>query len=848
MSLKRFFNFLDDDNKTKKKINTNKNEVDDEKIINDEGEKIKDEKKYKEEGEQEKSEELPKEEKKGGKRRGRKKQTDDKKNDDDNDQNENYKINDQSQTTLNKIEEKKKGNDNKKKRGRKSKKDIDVIKDDTNEHNKDDAKEQNKDDAKEQNKDDTYEPNNNHTNEPNNNLTNEPNNNHTNEPNNNHTNEPNNNHTNEPNNNHTNEPNNNLTNEPNNNHTNEQNKDDTNEPNNNHTNEQNKDIICDQSKNVINNQSTHYGNQNDHGDPPSYDLKNKNEKDNISNDKDNTNDDKNCKKIEPPSQILLNTPPPPSGQPPTGIQNVSHNSPPVPPTCPPPPTPPAPPGQPTQSNYPSQYYNMYNNMSVENYMGYPYYYSQYYNVGPHQSNAISIDPNKEKQLNNNSNVSDGGKMKTDLFSPGNNYDKDINTDENNKNMSILGNNVSNYYMNNPINNYYNMYNYNYMNGMNNVNTLNTINPINPMTYNYYYDNIGMYDNNKMVDENVLNYCSILDKSIELMKKSDKVKEILKTPARLQITQEELNKIEYTEGSEQYNIWFGKYVTDRYDKSVKGSSTPRFVAKYKCNPTKDSGYTKADKSYTSKQYFCIYFARGCCAYGHNCLYKHRIPNENDELEFEASVDIFGREKFNTFKDDMTGVGTFNNDCRTLFIGSIFINNINQVPVIEKILYEEFLPFGNIEYVRYIPNKNIAFIQFTNRVNAEFAKIAMSDQPIENYSTALTIKWAFEIKNQPHNLIQYYNNPFIYGNTNQVISSTWENYLMQQQYGNHPMYANMNHMYNNTNIYPLDNNNNINSNVGVLPNTSLSEHQKKINDRSANLNNSLNKIDQMFDIQN
>ncbi|KNG77811.1 cell cycle control protein cwf2 [Plasmodium falciparum IGH-CR14] len=843
MSLKRFFNFLDDDNKTKKKINTNKNEVDDEKIINDEGEKIKDEKKYKEEGEQEKSEELPKEEKKGGKRRGRKKQTDDKKNDDDNDQNENYKINDQSQTTLNKIEEKKKGNDNKKKRGRKSKKDIDVIKDDTNEHNKDDAKEQNKDD--------TYEPNNNHTNEPNNNLTNEPNNNHTNEPNNNHTNEPNNNHTNEPNNNHTNEPNNNLTNEPNNNHTNEQNKDDTNEPNNNHTNEQNKDIICDQSKNVINNQSTHYGNQNDHGDPPSYDLKNKNEKDNISNDKDNTNDDKNCKKIEPPSQILLNTPPPPSGQPPTGIQNVSHNSPPVPPTCPPPPTPPAPPGQPTQSNYPSQYYNMYNNMSVENYMGYPYYYSQYYNVGPHQSNAISIDPNKEKQLNNNSNVSDGGKMKTDLFSPGNNYDKDINTDENNKNMSILGNNVSNYYMNNPINNYYNMYNYNYMNGMNNVNTLNTINPINPinpMTYNYYYDNIGMYDNNKMVDENVLNYCSILDKSIELMKKSDKVKEILKTPARLQITQEELNKIEYTEGSEQYNIWFGKYVTDRYDKSVKGSSTPRFVAKYKCNPTKDSGYTKADKSYTSKQYFCIYFARGCCAYGHNCLYKHRIPNENDELEFEASVDIFGREKFNTFKDDMTGVGTFNNDCRTLFIGSIFINNINQVPVIEKILYEEFLPFGNIEYVRYIPNKNIAFIQFTNRVNAEFAKIAMSDQPIENYSTALTIKWAFEIKNQPHNLIQYYNNPFIYGNTNQVISSTWENYLMQQQYGNHPMYANMNHMYNNTNIYPLDNNNNINSNVGVLPNTSLSEHQKKINDRSANLNNSLNKIDQMFDIQN
>ncbi|SOV11942.1 RNA-binding protein, putative [Plasmodium gaboni] len=826
MSLKRFFNFLDDDNKTKKKINTNKNEVDDDKIINDEEEKIiTDETKYKEEDEQEKGEhekeaELPKEEKKGGKRRGRKKQTDDKKNDH-NDESENHKIDQESQPTLNKIEEEKKADDNKKKRGRKSKKDNDINKGDTNKDdiNKDDINKDdiNKDDINkgDTNKDDINKDdiNKDDTNKDDINKD---------------------------------DINKDDTNKD------DTNKDDTNKDDTNKDDTNKDDTNKDDIKNNISNNKEKTDNDNN--------LNN-----NIK-DKENNNEDKNCKKIHSPNQTLSNTPRPPSGHPPTGIQNISHNLPPVPPNLPPPPTPPAPPGQPNQANYPSQYYNMYNNMSVENYMGYPYYYSQYYNVAPHQSSSISMDPNKDKQLNNinsnnsnSNNVVDGGRLKNDLLSTPNNYDKDINTDENNKNMSIYGNNISNYYMNNPINNYYNMYNYNYMTGMNNVNT------INPLTYNYYYDGIGMYDNNKMVDENVLNYCSILDKSIELMKKSDKVKEILKTPARLQITQEELNKIEYTEGNEQYNIWFGKYVTDRYDKSVKGSSTPRFVAKYKCNPTKDSGYTKADKSYTSKQYFCIYFARGCCAYGHNCLYKHRIPNENDELEFEASVDIFGREKFNTFKDDMTGVGSFNNDCRTLFIGSIFINNINQVPIIEKILYEEFLPFGNIEYVRYIPNKNIAFIQFTNRVNAEFAKIAMSDQPIENYSTALTIKWAFEFKNQPHNVIQYYNNPYIYGNTNQVISSTWENYLMQQQYGNHTMYTNMNHMYNNTNIYPLDNNinnnnnninnnninnnnNNINSNIALGGNASLSEHQKKINDRSANLNNSLNKIDQMFDIQN
>ncbi|CRG97928.1 RNA-binding protein, putative [Plasmodium gallinaceum] len=478
-------------------------------------------------------------------------------------------------------------------------------------------------------------------------------------------------------------------------------------------------------------------------------------------------------------------------------------------------------------NYQNSYYNMYN-MNSENYMNYPYYYNQYYNVV--QSNPFNNDINKE----NSYNINELQKNKKENLIQRNNFENEFNMDDNN--TSNLMRNISNVYVNNPINNslnnqidytsnnqmnnsmnnYYSMYNYNYMNNMNNMN------------YNYYY---GLYDKgydyNKNIENNMksYDYCSLIDKSIELMKKSDKVKEILKTPARLQITQDELNKIEYTEGNEQYNIWFGKYVTDRFDKSSK--NTPRFVAKYKCNPIKDSGYTKADKVYNSKQYFCIYFARGCCAYGHNCLYKHRIPNENDEIEFEASIDIFGREKFNTFKDDMTGVGNFNNDCRTLFIGSIYINNLNEVSLIEKILYDEFINFGNIDYVRFIPNKNIAFIQFTNRVNAEFAKVAMSDQPIENHSTALTIKWAFELKNQPHHLIQYYNNPYIY-NQNQIISSTWENYIMQQQYNN-VMFNDYNNINNNSNA-------------------AFTAHYKKINDRCNNLNNSLNKIDQMFDMQN
>lgn len=382
--------------------------------------------------------------------------------------------------------------------------------------------------------------------------------------------------------------------------------------------------------------------------------------------------------------------------------------------------------------------------------------------------------------------------------------------------------------NNPVDNYY-MYNYNYMN--------------NPNCSNYYYmyDNKGYeYHPKESESEKAYDFSAVIDKSLEIMKRNNKVKEILKHPARLQITPEELNKYEYTEGSDNYNIWFGKYVTDRYDKSAKHIT--RFVAKYKCNPQKDSGYTKADRIYNSKQFFCIYFARGCCAYGSNCLYKHRVPTENDELEFEHTVDIFGREKYSTYKDDMSGVGCFNSDCRTLFIGSVFINNFNDAPKVEKLLYDEFSNFGNVDYVRYIPNKNIAFVQYSNRVNAEFAKVAMSDQPLENHSTALTIKWAYEYKHPPNSYAHYYNTPYIY-NQNQMISPTWGNYLMQQQYATN---SGNNHMRTHMNGHPLGYPNSGNAPTMYTDYANMyASHYKKGNDRCNNINNNVHQMDQMYE---
>ncbi|SBT71726.1 pre-mRNA-splicing factor CWC2, putative [Plasmodium malariae] len=504
--------------------------------------------------------------------------------------------------------------------------------------------------------------------------------------------------------------------------------------------------------------------------------------------------------------------------------------------------------------------NANSNANVDNHANYPYYYNQYYN---NMAPPNPFNNNVPIRNNNYNSINDVQKTRKDYVNEKNNLGNEYNMNDN-----IAPGGVGHFggaYMPQAMNNYYNMYNYNYVNNsmgnmgnmgsMTNMGNMTNMTNMNSVNYNYYYN---MYDYNRGMETDVrpYGYCSLIDKSIELMKKSDKVKEMLKNPARLQVTQEELNKIDYTEGNEQYNIWFGKYVTDKYDKGSKGTNISRFVAKYKCNPLTDTGYTKADKTYTSKQFFCIYFARGCCAYGHNCLYRHRIPNENDEIEFEGSMDIFGREKFSSFKDDMTGVGSFNSDCRTLFIGSLHIKHFNEVHLIEKILYDEFINFGNIDYVRFIPNKNIAFVQFTNRVNAEFAKVAMSDQPIENHSTALTIKWAFELKNQPSHFFNYYNNPYIY-NENFVISSTWEQYMAQQHYAGNPMFPDYNNnmggvgsMHNTGNFGGFNNFGSINSfsSANSGGNASLSAHYKKINDRHNNLNKSLNKIDHMFDTQN
>ena len=58
-------------------------------------------------------------------------------------------------------------------------------------------------------------------------------------------------------------------------------------------------------------------------------------------------------------------------------------------------------------------------------------------------------------------------------------------------------------------------------------------------------------------------------------------------------------------------------------------------------------------------------------GCKCSFFHRVPTLADcgRLEMDMMHDVFGRERHATQRDDMGGVGCFNDSSRTLFVGGL-----------------------------------------------------------------------------------------------------------------------------------------------------------------------------------
>ncbi|KAJ3255981.1 Pre-mRNA-splicing factor [Boothiomyces macroporosus] len=199
------------------------------------------------------------------------------------------------------------------------------------------------------------------------------------------------------------------------------------------------------------------------------------------------------------------------------------------------------------------------------------------------------------------------------------------------------------------------------------------------------------------------------------------------PARVQTTYKEASEREIPVVGE-YNVWYSKYAGEGslFGKGVEQS-------KFRLVVERDAGRTRAN----SRQLFCIHFARGMCIRGPNCNYLHRIPMKGDRED--TCTDVFGREKFRHYRDDMGGVGSFEKRCRTLYVGNIGINEH-----LQEICTNHFSEFGELEYCNVLQMKGVAFVQYKSILNAEFAMEAMRSQTLES-SEIINIRWATEDPN-------------------------------------------------------------------------------------------------------
>ncbi|KAJ1633491.1 hypothetical protein T492DRAFT_590232, partial [Pavlovales sp. CCMP2436] len=205
------------------------------------------------------------------------------------------------------------------------------------------------------------------------------------------------------------------------------------------------------------------------------------------------------------------------------------------------------------------------------------------------------------------------------------------------------------------------------------------------------------------------------------------------PARLQLDLSTV-KLQAVEVSGDYNIWFGRYSGERgYARSAPAAT--------RCHLDTDAGLTIADHT-ESNAPLCLHFAHGACGYGKNCNFRHRAPLEADESSGETRVDIFGRERHATFRDDMGGVGSWQRDQRTLYIGRVCVTGAEAE--VHATVWNHFSEWGEIEYCRVLMTKGCAFVSYRLRCAAEFAKEAMADQALEK-DEQLNLRWASEDPN-------------------------------------------------------------------------------------------------------
>jgi hypothetical protein len=117
---------------------------------------------------------------------------------------------------------------------------------------------------------------------------------------------------------------------------------------------------------------------------------------------------------------------------------------------------------------------------------------------------------------------------------------------------------------------------------------------------------------------------------------------------------------------------------------------------------------------------------------DCEYLHRLPTVTDI--FPSNIDCFGRDKHSDYRDDMGGVGSFQRQNRTLYVGRIHVTDD-----IEEIVARHFQEWGQVERTRVLTARGVAFVTYMNEANSQFAKEAMAHQSLD-HNEILNVRWA------------------------------------------------------------------------------------------------------------
>jgi len=226
------------------------------------------------------------------------------------------------------------------------------------------------------------------------------------------------------------------------------------------------------------------------------------------------------------------------------------------------------------------------------------------------------------------------------------------------------------------------------------------------------------------------------------KLQEKNEEYLKRPAMKQVEETHVKDVAYLQGTENFNIYYGRYNGDNWR---KGRTIE--PAKTRLNVSLHAGWTQADKQKKEGAFFCINWAKGACFKGKKCTFFHRVPTYADigRLEKDTLHDVFGRERHSSHRDDMQGVGSFNEPSRTLYVGKLQRTPYEETSKsLQKVVEKHFGEFGEVENVNVIWAKAIAFVRYRFRTHAELAMVAMANQTLD-HDEILDVRWAHDDPN-------------------------------------------------------------------------------------------------------